>query len=65
MKTLLICSIVLFAISCSSNKQDEPRKIKEIVCGDSIDQKLYIETGEEYTMRVPGKCDTIYESAEE
>ena len=65
MKTILISSIAMFAFSCSNDKPEEARKIKEIVCGDSIDQKLYIETGEEYTMRVPGKCDTIYESAEE
>lgn len=65
MKTSLICSLALFVFSCANAKQDEPRKIKEIVCGDSVDQTLYIETGEEYTTRLPGKCDTIYESSEE
>lgn len=65
MKNLLLLSMTSILFSCSNSKEDAPRKIKEIVCGDSIDQKLYIETGEEYTARVPGKCDTIYETNEE
>ncbi len=64
MKTLLICSIALFAISCSSNKQDEPRKIKEIVCGDSVEQELFDQNGNIFFVKKPGTCDTIYESVE-
>ncbi|MBL7901620.1 MAG: hypothetical protein JNK73_06470 [Bacteroidia bacterium] len=65
MKNVFLLSLICIAFSCSNTKEDAPRKIKEIVCGDSVDQKVYIETGEEYTMRVPGTCDTIYEATED
>lgn len=64
MKSILACFSLLFVFACSGNKQDEPRKIKEIVCGDSVEQELFDEQGNAYFMKLPGKCDTIYEGAE-
>jgi len=61
MKNLLFLSLICIAFSCSNTKEDAPRKIKEIVCGDSIEQELFDDEGNSYTMKVPGKCDTIYE----
>lgn len=61
MKTTSAFVLLLFAFACSSNKQDEARKIKEIVCGDSIEQELYDQNGNVYFGKMPGKCDTIYE----
>lgn len=60
-KTLGIITVMIL-VSCGGSKKETAKEIKEIVCGDSIEQILYSETGVEYTMRVPGKCDTIYVS---
>jgi len=64
MKTINILGLTLCLVACSNSKPDEPRRIKEIICGDSIEQKLFDPDGNVYTMKIPGTCDTIYESTE-
>ncbi|MCU0361115.1 MAG: hypothetical protein MUF75_10430 [Bacteroidia bacterium] len=62
MKKLISAIAISSLFACSNPKQDAPKQIKEIVCGDSIEQELFDDEGNSYTMKVPGKCDTIYES---
>jgi len=64
MKNLLLLSLTCIAFSCSNTKEDAPRKIKEIVCGDSVEQEIFDEQGRAYFVKLPGKCDTIYENEE-
>lgn len=62
MKKLLTVLSIVILTSCGGSKENEARVIKEIVCGDSVEQHLYDQNGNEYTGKVPGKCDTIYEA---
>ncbi len=65
MKALVILLFSLMACNCSNTKHDEPRKIKEIVCGDSVEQELFDQNGNVFFVKKPGTCDTIYESTED
>lgn len=58
----MLVLLPLVFMACGGSKNDSPKVIKEIVCGDSVEQELYDQEGNVFTSRIPGKCDTIFES---
>ncbi len=65
MKQLLILVTSLFWMACGESKKEEPAMVKKVVCADSVEQAMYDEMGNIYTVKVPGPCDTILEPAPE
>jgi len=65
MKKYFVFTLVTLLTACSTNKSDSKPAIKEIVCGDSTEQELFDQNGNSFFTKIPGKCDTIYENAEE
>lgn len=65
MKKLVVLFAPVLMIACGEAKKEEPAMVKKVVCGDSVEQAMYDEMGNVYTVRTPGPCDTILEPAPE
>lgn len=52
--------LLLAALSaCGDSNNDPPKMKQKIVCGDSVDSEMFDQDGNVYTVRMPGKCDTL------
>lgn len=58
MKNILILAALGLLVSCGDKKTDQP-VTKKVICGDSVEQELFDESGNSYIVRIPGQCDTI------
>jgi len=57
MKKLTTLIGICILCSCSNPKNEAP--IKKVVCGDSVETEMFDENGTAFTVRIPGKCDTV------
>ena len=65
MKELLTIIVLIVVVSCSPSEEKKHALNTKIVCGDSIEQEMFDETGNVIFVKVPGKCDTIGVTAED
>lgn len=60
MKSILLASSVICMFSCGSAKPDAEKKQFKIVCGDSVETEMFDQNGTAFSVKIPGKCDTVY-----
>ncbi len=59
MKKLFTLLALVALVSCSGSHKDEPKQIKKIVCGDSVETEMFDVNGNSIMVKSPGKCDTV------
>jgi len=59
MKKLFTLLALVALVSCSGSHKEEPKQIKKIVCGDSVEQEMFDQNGVAIKVKVAGKCDTV------
>lgn len=59
MKQMMILFALLILFACGGSKNENSAVTKKVVCGDSVEQEMYDQSGQVFFVKVPGKCDTI------